>query len=82
MRVLKIYATTFWNRSELILNEELVYRYLNIIKTDRDSSTSQDGLDIPTIDLRKIGKYRFNTGLAGTPIIVNDIQDLLASKRY
>lgn len=81
MRVLKIYATTFWNRSELILNEELVYRYLNIIKTDRDSSTSQDGLDIPTIDLRKVGKYRFNTGLAGTPIIVNDIQDLLASKR-
>ena len=85
MRVLKIYAPTFWNRSEFILNENLVYKYLTIIKTETEqnpNNRSSDGFDnVPIIDLRKSGKYQYNTGLAGAPVIVNDIQNLIASKR-
>lgn len=85
MRVLRIYATTFWNRSEFILNENIVYKYLNIIKNETEQNPnrkSSDGFDnVPIIDLRKGGKYQYNTGLAGAPVIVNDIQNLISSKR-
>lgn len=81
MRILKLYATTFWNRSEHLLNEDVIYKYLNIIKTERDSSSSTEGYDVPIIDLRKIGKYQYNTGLAGAPVIVKDVQNLISSKR-
>ena len=81
MRILKLYATTFWNRSEHLLNEDVIYKYLNIIKTERDSSSSTEGYDVPIIDLRKIGKYQYNTGLAGAPVIVKDVQNLVSSKR-
>ncbi|MDB4184080.1 DGQHR domain-containing protein [Alphaproteobacteria bacterium] len=82
MKVLKLYSTSFYNRSDFSLKEDMIHKYLYIIKEETKNNPNRNSEEsiIPVIDLRKSGEFKYNTGAAGAPVIVKAIQDLISSK--